>query len=405
MSKEELKVKVDVKPLKPAKEKRFNHQSRKNAGLKKINKHGPRVKLISTKRILKVGKAAVAEAKDTPETFRAKLLALSEAYPMMMPQTVGPGNTETDMDLPVAPMSSINKIPMNFIYFASAPAYFYSLYFFFGAGFWTGKIYSAATMTSADGTFSTFNLSNDNLLALVNSYVNSVQTNAMCIRVMNATPLLTTGGEIIMGTVPSPIAANGVTWSQLYNYVNTQQVDLPMAEDVCMPWAKICPSDASVNVPSASATTSPNVSVQFVAVRCPVGDVSTPPLMDLENYNNYTVTPLPNYQKIFQAKVQPVSEEALMASKRKIGLTNQAAARIMPTSSVASAFDASARALGANVAKYVGKKLPGWIDSAISWVSGLFGDFELHKLSHLLTSPSPATIARINELEKTGVFS
>jgi len=406
-SKEEVKVDVSVKPkVKKDKHqrKRDNHQARKNAGLRPTNtKVRFRNKLIATKRVLKKG--AVAVNSDTPETFRAKLLALSEAFPMMMPQTVGPGDTSVDMDMPVAPMSSINKINMSFIGLTGGGAYWYSFYFFYGSGYLIGKTVVATTMTT-EGTVATLAVSNDNLYSLINTFVNSVQTNAMCVRIMNATPLLTSGGEIIMGTIPSSLMIAGqITWTLLYNYINTQQMDLPMAEDVCMPWMKICPNDSQSSPVGNGAQTSSNSSVQFVAVRC-VGPTATAaaPVMDLENYNNYTITPLPNYQKIFQAKVQPISEDALMVAKRKIGLSNKASSVIMPTSAVASAFTESAKALGANVVKYVGKKLPGWIDSAVSWVSGLFGDFELHKLSHLLTCPNPATIARINELEKTGVF-
>jgi len=196
---------------------------------------------------------------------------------------------------------------------------------------------------------------------------------------MNASSLYNIGGEVLMGTIPSSLLS-GLTWATLLNYIDVKQVDLPMAQDICFPWMKSCISDTTQTSPASTPGMATSTSVCFVAVRVPYSSTFTPAL-DYENYNNYSVTPLPNYEKVINAKVQPIDDQAYIAAKRIIGLTGKSAMCIEPTSAVGSAFSAAAQLLGKHVAAYVGKKMPSWINSASSFLDGLFSTQRVRTLA------------------------
>jgi len=354
-------------------------------------------------------KHRLGTARDPPEVFRAKLLALSQKFPMMLPQVVGTGGSQVDLDVPIVPLSSMNRGDLTFFTVASPAAgtnYYYAFLAFWGMGAWQGKIVQGATSAS-EGVFSTYSYSNDNLYAPAASLINTVQTNAMCIRLMNSSNLLNVGGEILMGTIPSNLLTSTLSWSTLQDYVDVKQVDLPLAQDVCFPWMASCPSDNSSFAPSSVAPVagagSAFDSILFCAVKIPYSTTWSPS-MSYENYNNYTCTPTAVYQKVLNSKVQPVSEDALIAAKRVIGSTGRSAASIEPTGSVAAAFGAAAKLLGPAIAAYVGKKMPMWMDAAATFVGGLFTTHRLHSIALALDSSDKKTdLSVLDDLQLRGI--
>jgi len=186
---------------------------------------------------------------------------------------------------------------------------------------------------------------------------------------MSSTPLLTSGCTVLAATVPSRLLVAGFDWTTLYGYVNVQQMDLPMAEDTCFPWLKMDVNDSAPMYPTG--TSNSDSSAIIIGIRAPSGSV--PPVsFDYENYNNYTVTPLPNYEGIIQARVQPVDEASYKSAKAAIGFAGPTAP-LEKMSDVGVAFSKAVKILGPAVGSYVKKNASSWLNRAASWVGGLFG--------------------------------
>jgi len=305
-----------------------------------------------------------------------------------MSHVVGAGSTEMDMDLPTSAQSSravISPLPSQQI--ASGATYKYSLLWSSGGGYLTGvhQYLSASSAMSAEGTFDFTSPTavNDPLLALMGSFVNQNQTTSRCFRAMNFTNLLQAGGEIIMGTCPNSTFVAGLTWNQLRNYIDVKAVNMPLAQDVCMPWLPTCNKDNDVQSPTTSVMTDNNHSSLFIAVRYPVGSTAG---IDVEIYSNYTDTVLPNYQGIFSAKVQPICQTALDSAQRLLGMTNKAAFDIMNTADVHGAFIKAAASLGKRVLNYAGGKLASFIAAGSGLTASPFKDLRIHQLMHIISS-------------------
>lgn len=300
---------------------------------------------------------------ESPEKFRARLLALAQKYPMKLPGIVGPGSTENLLSVPTCPMPSMVRSQVQFHTVASPAAgnFYYSLDYFISAGFWRGNRVSATAITEStlgNGVFTTYTQSDDPLYAIASSFVDDVQTNARCLRVMSPNALLYAGAEILFGTIPITTFTNNIDWRTLSSYKDVKQVVLPMAQDVCYPW--LPSQDQDFGVTSVSATisvpnTNESISVVFVAVRYPYSSTAPTPAMDIECYSNYTVTIEPNYQGIVPVKVQPIDEVEFDRAKRLIGLTNISALDVENTANIDQCFSQAAQILGKRVSAYVGK--------------------------------------------------
>jgi hypothetical protein len=372
---EEKKIEKKVaRKVKRALKKDFSHVSRYgNAQQSKV----------LAKRIHKA-----VSSSDTPEAFRAKLLALSEKFPMMMTGVVGSGGPAEFTDVPVVSMSSMYRRVLPFITVAAPVAgtdYYYAYFMAIGGGGWTNVFKVAATMAS-DGVFTTGATANDELVALASSWVMRTQTNGRCIRVTNSQPLLGNGGICIMGSVPSSVVADGFTWSTLYNYADVKQVNMPMAQDFCMPWVKMCPGDNDTSTPTTTISfgSGTYTSVEFVAVRVPYStSAGFVPMMEIECYSNYTVSVLPSYERVVPVKIAPIDDEAYIKAKRAIGIAGKAAADIMNTPAVQSAFWDAAASLGKNVLDWVGKHKTKFFES-MGGAMGMLGTERMHQfLTHL----------------------
>jgi hypothetical protein len=307
------------------------------------------------------------------EKFRARLLALQQMFPMMMGGAVGPSSGENFLDLPVAPMQSMNRGHFTMITSTETVPYIYS--FLWCVPAWNAKLYYATGLTSGTNTISAYGTAVDNLYPLASSFVQSVITTGMCLRILNQTPLITAGGEVIAGTVPALLIGDGVSYDTLYNYMQTRQANFPLAQDKCIPWLPSSPNDTQPVDPS-SAGLNNATSALFVALKMPVpASGQSSPQVDYENYNSYTVTPLPNFEGVIPAKVQPVDESEFRHAKEILGIQGQNSLPLVDTSQVSSLFMRAAEKLGPAILKYVtGKagKLSNFISGGISAVSGMF---------------------------------
>lgn len=307
------------------------------------------------------------------EKFRARLLALQQVFPMMMGGAIGPSSGENFLDLPVAPMQSMNRGHFTMITSTEATPYIYAFLWSFPC--WSEKIFSATALTSGTNAVSSETYINDNLYSLANTFIQSVITTGMCIRVINQTPLITAGGEIIAGTVPSSLLGTGMTYDTLYNYMQTRQANFPLAQDKCIAWLPASPNDTQPVDPSTGGANA-ETSGLFVALKMPVpASGQSSPQVDYENYNSYTVTPLPNFEGVIPAKVQPVDEAEFRKAKEILGVQGQNSLPLHDTSQVSALFMRAAEKLGPAIFKYIsGKagKLSNFISGGISAVTGLF---------------------------------